>query len=58
MNPFPQNEHVGDDDDEGEYSDYETACPTQPTTEAEYVPSSESELESGYRTDDASSDEE
>jgi len=39
MNPFPQNEHVGDDDDEGEYSDHETSCPTQPTTEADYVPS-------------------
>ena len=49
MNPFPQNEHVGDDDDEVEYSDHETA---------DYVPSSESELESGYGTDDASSNEE
>ena len=48
-NPFPQKEHVGDDDDEVEYSDHETA---------DYVPSSEFELESGYGTDDTSSDEE
>jgi hypothetical protein len=56
VNPFPQNEHVGDDDDEGEYSDHETACPTQLTTEADYVNNSKSK--SGYGTDDASSDEE
>ena len=49
VNPFPQNEHVGDDDDEVEYSDHETT---------DYVTSSESKLESGYGTDDASSDEE
>jgi hypothetical protein len=53
VNPFPQNEHAGDDDDEG---DHETACPTQPTPKGDYVPSSDSE--SGYGTDDASSDEE
>jgi hypothetical protein len=45
VNPFPQNEHAGDDDDDdddddGEYSDHETTCTTQPTPKADYVPSS------------------
>jgi len=58
VNPFPQNEHAGDDDDDDDddEGDHETACPTQPTPKGDYVPSSDSE--SGYGTDDASSDEE